>query len=82
MVHFHPVPAHGHWPDAWPAGAPRRPGSAGADGRIANLESEDCLFSFRGRLALDSLFDNGVESRVQQTLHKRVGRVVGTGSLR
>ena len=54
---------------------------AGADGRIADLESEDGLLCFRGRLALDGLFDNGVERRVQQALHERVGRVVGAGGL-
>ena len=54
---------------------------AGADGRIADLESQDCLFGFRGRLALDGLFDDGVERRVQQALHERVGRVVGAGGL-
>ena len=48
----------------------------GADGRIADLESEDGLLRFRSRLALDGLFDDGIERRVQQALHERVGRVV------
>ena len=73
----------GTYPRQMPSEPVRRTNQkvAGADRRIADLESEDGAFGFRGRLALDGLFDNGIESRVQQALHERVRRVVGTGGL-
>ena len=54
---------------------------AGANRWIADFESQDGFLCFRGRFALNGLFDNGVKRRVQQALHERVRRVVRTGGL-
>ena len=54
---------------------------SGANGGIANLESQDGLLGFCGRLALDRLLNYGVEGRIQQALHERVRRVVRAGCL-
>lgn len=54
---------------------------AGANGRVADLEGENCVLTFLTHLTLDGLLNDGVKGGVEQALHERVWCVVGTRSL-